>query len=285
VVEISPEVRVVSDDSELFGRGRILVTADSAGWKTRGTLGLEGGHYAFFGKRFDLAGGAVHFDGAGFAPRIALLAEYRGGGGLSAGLQETTLAFANFPPFEYFLLGPSSSARGRILHSSLFPERPEQLADQLMYGLEPDPVTGWRSGRRWLHDRPGSPLNHRAAAQAAPLLWSYIANEGYRFVPLTRGWLRADNLEVGDLWPTRLVVGPVIGVGAAPGHRLELLMTQPLVGGAAPGIRLHRDLGRGGALDLFSETRFDPAPAEGAREPAFTTRRKTGVGVRWRWEF
>jgi hypothetical protein len=285
VVEVTPGVRVASADSEIFGSGRIRVVADSAGWRTRGILELEGGHYAFFGKRFDIRGGAVHFDGDGFAPRIALLAEHEAGGGLSAGLQETTTSPARFPPFDYFLLGAAASARGRILHPALVPERAEQLAEQLMYGLKPDPVTGWQSGRRWLPDRPGGPLNRRAAAQAVPLLWSYIADEGYRFVPLTRGWLRADNLEVGGAWSTRLVVGPVIGAGAAPGWGFELLVTEPLAGGVVPGLRLRRQLGTGGALDLFSESRFDPAAVEGPREPGFTVRRKTGVGLRWRWEF
>jgi hypothetical protein len=285
VVEITPGVRVVSSDSEIFGSGRIRVFADSAGWRTRGVLALEGGHYAFFGKRFDIAGGAVQFDGAGFAPRIGLLAEYARGGGLSAGLQETTTASARFPAFTYSLMGAAATARGRILHPSLLPERAEQLAEQLMYGLEPDPVTGWRSIRRWLPDRPGLPLNHRTTAQAAPLLWSYLANEGYHFVPLTRGWLQADNLEVGSAWAGRLVVGPVLGLGAAPGRSLEFLVTQPLVGSVVPGLRLRRYLGDGGALDLFSESRFDPAAVEGAREAGFRVRRKTGAGLRWRWEF
>jgi hypothetical protein len=285
VVEITPEVRVRSADSELFGGGRIRLRADSAGWRTGGGLALEGGHYAFFGQRFDISGGVVQFDGEALAPRIALLAEHDGGGELSDGLQETTTSTARFPPFTYFLLGPAASARGRLLHPSVVPERAGQLAEDLMYGLEPDPVTGWTSQRRWLPDRPGAPLNHRVLAQAAPLLWSYLANEGYHVVPLTRGWLRAGNLEVGSAWPTRLVVGPVIGAGVAPGRRLELLVTQPLVGGVVPGVRLRRRFGSGGAVELFSESRFGPALMGDVLGRGFTVRRKTGVGARWRVEF
>lgn len=285
VVEITPEVQVEGADSELFGAGRIRVSADTTGWHTRGLLALEGGHYAFFGQRFDISGGAVHFDGEALAPRIALLAEHEAGGELGGGLQETTTSPARFPPFTYFLSGPAASARGGLLHPSLVPERSEQLAEQLMYGLRPNPVTGWWQSRRWLADRPGAPLNHRALAQAAPLLWSYFANEGYRLVPLTRGWLSAGNLEVGSAWPTRLVVGPVLGLGAAPGRHLELVLTQPLVGGVLPGVRLRRRLGPGGAVELFSESRFGPGAMEDVLGPGYTVRRKTGAGARWRWEW
>lgn len=285
VVEITPEVQVEGADSELFGAGRIRVSADSAGWHTRGFLALEGGHYAFFGQRFDISGGAVHFDGEALAPRIALLAEHEAGGELGGGLQETTTSPARFPPLTYFLSGPAASARGRLLHPSLVPERSEQLAEQLMYGLRPNPVTGWWQSRRWLADRPGAPLNHRSLAQAAPLLWSYFANEGYGLVPLTRGWLSAGNLEVGSAWPTRLVVGPVLGLGAAPGRHLELMVTQPLVGGVLPGVRLRRRLGAGGAVELFSEPRFGPGALRDVLGPGFTVRRKMGVGARWRWEW
>lgn len=283
-VVVTPELRVVSDDSELFGSGRIRVVVDSAGWRSDGVLRVEGGRYAFFGERFRIIGGAVRFDGTGLAPRLGLIAEHEGNARLGGGLQGTTTVPSRFPAFTYFLHGEAATARGRLLQNALVPSRSEALAERLIYGLAPDLVTGWGNRRRWLADRPGRPLNHRAAAQGAPLIWSYIANEGYRLAPMTRGWLLADNVVVGDGWGGGLVVGPVIGVGGAPGWGVEGVIAQPLVSGAAPGIRVERRLGDGGALGIFSKPRFDPAPMiDGER--GYSIRRKTGVGLRWRWEW
>jgi hypothetical protein len=275
----------VSDrDSELFGTGRLQLFADSAGWKTRGLIRLEGGYYAFFGERFRVSGGAVQFDAGSFAPRVALLADHDNGRELGAALQETTTAPERFPPLEYFVLGPASTAKGELLHWSLFRERLDQLAESMMYGAEPEPVTGWRLSRVWRADDPARFINHRAAAQAAPLLWSYIANESYSIMPLSRVWLQAGNVVVGNSWPTRLVVGSVIGLGASTGQGLDLMLSQPLDGGVLPGLRLSRRLGVHGTVELFSEPRFSAAPFPGSRGVDFLVRRKTGIGARWRWE-
>lgn len=285
VVDIGPDLRVIDEDSELYGAGRLRVFATDEGWETRGVLRIRGGFYAFFGKRFRVVGGAVRFEEDGFEPRIGLRAELEQERLLGGSLQQTSTAAERFPPLEFFAFGPPDEAREELYRWSLLPETQAQLGALLIYGDVPQPVTGWRNPRFWRDDEPSGLFGRRAQAQAVPLFWSWAADELYDIVPLNRGWILTGEVVVGSRWPARLVVGPVVGVGAAIGSDVEATVSRTFAGGVAPGFRVLWRLGPGGGVEVFSTPRFYASAIQGDVDPGFFTRRKNGVGVRWRWDF
>jgi len=284
-VEIDRDLRVVDEDSDLRGRGTMRIIAREEGWAARGVLRVEEGFYAFFGERFRVYGGAVRFQEDGFDPFVAILAEHEDGRVRARGYQETTTEPERFPPIEFLAYGEPATIREEVRRWSLLPATQPQLAELLIYGLEPQPVTGWRYPRFWRADDPADLFGERTDAQAAPLLWSYLADEAYDYLPIERVWLRAGDVVVGSRYPAFVVVGPVIGGGVTLSRDFEVFASQPLDGGVAPGLRARWRFRRGGAVEAFTEARFWAAPIEGKGHPGFFTRRKNGVGVRWRWEY
>ncbi|HEX7048660.1 MAG TPA: translocation/assembly module TamB domain-containing protein, partial [Longimicrobiales bacterium] len=284
VVEVGPDLSVVDEDSDLFGAGRLHVRLREEGPDTRGVIRLLGGFYALFGERFRVTGGAARFEGDGLLPHIALIAEHENGRTLGEGRIETATAPDRFPPLELFSYGPAGQAREQLRRWSLLPETQEQLAELLLFGNEPQPVTGWRYPRLWRADSPADRFDVRAETQATSLLWSYIADQAYDYVPLSRGRLWTGHIEVGSRYPARIVIGPLIAAGVTLGRDIELLAAQPLIGGEFPGLRVRWTL-RGTTLQAFTIPRFYAAAQAGAGHPGFSVRRKTGLGVLWQWEF
>jgi len=287
VVEVDTTITVIDEDSELYGRGRLLVVSDEAGARARGVLRVLGGFYAFFGERFEVVGGSVRFMEDGFRPRISLKAEHLEEWQVGSGEIAAPDAASRFPPLEFFAIGPAERPT-EILHRwSLLPETQEQLAALLIYDLPPQPVTGWRRDPVWRPSSPAELTGERTESQAAPIFWSYVADVAYDFVPLDRGWIAVGTIRVGSVYPARIVVGPMLGVGAVVGRELDVFVTQALDGTFVPGVRVRarRFAPWGARLEVFSVPRFYADTPMGEGHPGFFVRRKTGLGLLWEREF
>lgn len=286
VVEIGPDLRVIDEDSDLYGAGEMLVLLGPEGPKARGVLEVQGGFYAFFGERFRVAGGAVRFVEDSFDPHVAIVAVHETGRPDGAGENSVWSAAERFPPLEFLAFGPAGTVREEVRRLSLFPDSQEELGELLIYDLEPEPVTGWRADPIWRSEDPSAFFNERAESQGIPLLWSYIADEAYDYIPIAWGWLQAGMVVVGPKWPAEIIVGPAIVWGVVLNDDIEVTILQPLDGGVLPGVRARWRRWRwGGELEIFSVPRFYADPAGGEGAPGFHTRRKTGVGVFWEREF
>ena len=95
--------------------------------------------------------------------------------------------------------------------------------------------------------------------------------------------MRAGIIEVGPSRPGRITIGPYIQGGVHFGP-LHAIVTQATAAGTAPGIRLRYRVGAPELL-AFSEPRFRSTAPMGAGGAVFTHGRRTGVGIRWLWEW
>jgi hypothetical protein len=187
-----------------------------------------------------------------------------------------------FPPLQFFALGTQESAGEYVQRLSLLPESRTELGALLLYNEEPQPVTGLRTHSFWAPDDGGALFGESSATRGIVLLYNYIANESYDYLPLERAYMRAGIIDVGPTRPGRITIGPYLQGGIYLGP-LHAIVTQPAEGGTAPGIRLRYRLGAPELL-AFSEPRFlSTAPMAGGT--VFTHGRRTGVGLRWLWEW
>ncbi|HEX7120187.1 MAG TPA: translocation/assembly module TamB domain-containing protein [Longimicrobiales bacterium] len=285
VIEIDTAFSVIDEDSDLFGEGEVLVVTGAEDIEARGTVEILGGFYAFFGERFEVVGGAAEFEGD-VQPRIAIKAEHEEDWAIGAGRIATATAVRQFPPLEFLAIGPAGRPNERLTRWSLLPETQEELASLLIFDIGPQPVEGWRRDPVWRPSDAGDVFDERARTQSATLLWSYIADEAYDYLPLSRGWLQAGTIQTGPEYPARVVVGPVFGAGAIL-DGFEVFVTQALDGDFIPGVRVRANgfAPFGAQLEAFSVPRFyvDAPGGEGA--PGFFVRRKTGIGLFWEWEY
>ncbi|MFW6079207.1 MAG: translocation/assembly module TamB domain-containing protein, partial [Gemmatimonadota bacterium] len=290
-VRVTPGFEVIDEDSELFGAGAVRFVVERDGVSAEGTIRVRGGFYAFFGERFEVAGGVLDFPDDGRESRVGLIAvheaptELGGGRGAPGGVVE------RFPPLEFFAHGPVSRPAEELRRPSLFPESREELAELLLYGLPPVPVTGWRQPVVWRATELQEVVGERAEAQAVPLFWSYVADEAYDILPLASGRIEVGTVRVGPRYPAELAIGAVIGVAATPRPGLELIVSQPLAGTTAPGLRARLDVterlglrGRG-FVEAFVAPRYFADPIGGEAFPGFVIDRRVGVGAGWAWEW
>ncbi|MGH7553751.1 MAG: translocation/assembly module TamB domain-containing protein, partial [Longimicrobiales bacterium] len=188
-VQIRPGVVLYDEDSEMFGTGRIDVTADSTGINASGLYAIEGGYYVQYREEMRVAGGVFSFSGHGFEPRVTVRSVHVAREPLGSGLGTGLRPMDHFPPIESFAIGmpPAVSEEARRL--SLLPESKTELGAALLYGVEPEVVTGQRMTPFWAPDNDGDILGKRAKTQSVALLWGYFANELYDFLPISRAYL------------------------------------------------------------------------------------------------
>lgn len=285
VIEIDTMFSVIDEDSELFGTGDVVILTGEEDFEAHGVVEIQGGFYAFFGNRFTVRGGSATFEGD-VEPFITLKAEYEDDWVIGSGRIPTATAAQRFPPLEFFAFGPAARPNETLSRLSLLPESEEELGELLIFGIEPQPVRGWRRAVVWRPSDPAELTDERAETQEATLLWSYIADEAYDYLPLELGWLQAGTILIEPTYPAPIVVGPMLGAGAILG-RFEVFVTQALDGDLIPGVRVRvRNLAPLGAkLEAFSIPRFYADTPLGGDDDGFFVRRKTGVGLFWEWEF
>jgi hypothetical protein len=282
VVDITPGMVLIDEDSELSGAGRLAITGDSTGVHTSGAYRVEGGSYAQYGEVMEVAGGTFRFTGLGFEPRATLRSEHDVQRPLGTGLGEGMRLLEDFPLVESFAIGRPGGLSEEARRLALLPETETTLGALLLYGVESQPVRGLRASPLWPPDDAADLLGERAETQSAALLWGYIANELYDFVRPTRAYLRAGTVRVGSGFPGQNTVAPTLG-GAARAGPLEALLTQPLGGHARPGLRLRYRAG-GWEFMAFEEPAFLSAWAVGGSKGFIVTRR-SGIGIRWESSF
>lgn len=282
-IEIRPGVKVIDEDSELYGTGRVIITADSTGFNASGLYHIEGGTYAQYGEVLRVVGGVFQFTGSGFDPRVTLRSELvYDDQPLTTGMGGWINALESFSPLESFAIGSTIAVSEEARRLSLLPESKSQLARLLLWGVEPEVITGLRTSPLWAPDDGGDFAGERAETQSVALLWAYLGNEFYDFVPPSHGHLDAGVVTIGSEYPARMVVGPTIG-GVMLRGRVEARVAQPVVAGAMPGLRLRYRLGAW-QLVGFAEPWFRVAVAEGGGQ-GFLVRRRAGIGVRWVKEY
>jgi TamB, inner membrane protein subunit of TAM complex len=281
-IDIERPFMLVDEDSEIHGDGRIFLISDTAGTRAEGIYRLTGGYYAQYGAVFEIRGGAFWFAGDGFAPRVSMRSEHRFDAPLGTWLTAGARVLDRFPPLEFRALGSQEAASEEVRRLSLLPETRTELGALLLYDQPVERVRGLEHRRFWPPDDGGDLFGEAAATRGAVLLYNYIANESYDYLPLERAWGRAGAIAIGPEWPGRITIGPYLQGGLRVGD-LFTTVTQPTIGGTAPGIRLRYRLGAPELL-AFSEPYFRSTPF-GADGSVFTHRRRTGVGVRFGWEW
>jgi hypothetical protein len=282
VIDVTPGMTLIDEDSELSGAGRLVLTGDSTGVHTSGAYRVEAGAYAQYGEVMEVAGGVFSFSGHGFEPRATLRSEHDVQRPLGTGLGEGMRLLDEFPLVESFAIGRPGGLSEEARRLALLPETETTLGALLLYGVEPQPVRGLRASPLWPPDDAADLVGERAETQSAALLWGYVANELYDFVRPTRAWLRAGVVRIGSAFPGQTTVAPTLR-GAARAGPLEALLTQPLGGRGRPGLRVRY---RSGSWELmaFEEPAFRSAEAVGGSK-GFTVRRRSGIGIRWESSF
>ncbi|MGH7507590.1 MAG: hypothetical protein ACRELX_18200, partial [Longimicrobiales bacterium] len=282
-VRIDPGLALIDEDSEIFGNGDITIIADSVGVYAEGIYRITGGYYAQYGEVFEIRGGAFSFAGDGLVPDVAMRSEHRIDKPLGSWLTPASHVFDGFPRLEFFAIGTTAVVTEEVRRLSLLPESRTELAALLLYGEPVQPVTGWRTRDFWPPDDGGGLFSVSSATRSTVLLWSYISNESYDYLPLQFAYLRGGTIEAGPEYPGRITVSRFFQGGLRLGP-LHAVVMQPLEGGTAPGIRLNYRIG-GPALVAFSEPRFQSVAPAFPLGRVFTHGRRTGVGIRWSREW
>lgn len=276
-IDVRPGTKIVDEDSEMGLTGRIRLSTDSAGVTAEGIYRIRSGFYANYGEFFEVVGGAFQFAPALEGPRVGLRSVHEIRAPLGSGLGEGSREMDGVPPLEFLGLGTASAQSQEARRLSLLPESLTQLGELLLYGVDPEPVIGYRAMPVWLPDHGGDVVDERSAAQSVALLWSYISNEAYDVVPIRIADFASGVVSVGSPYPSRIIAGPLMRAFARAGG-FEVAVVQPVIGGAAPGARLAytRD---GATVSIFDEPRFRSVIA------GYAIVRRRGVGLRWRLEY
>ncbi len=281
---IHSDFKIWDEDSLTGSEGAIHLTTEPDGLHVVGTAAVVDGFYEFYGKRFDVVGGAFDFPpGGGLEPRVAILATYDVPPSLGRDAA-AVVAEADYPPVQFLARGTGHDEEQEIRWPTLLPRTRAERGAFLLYGDDPGPVTGWRPDAFYLPAAPAGFVDGRSENQLVNLFWSYAADEGYDYIPIDYGVLRGGWIRVGSHYPAPFVVGPMMRGSVRLGDAGWLLVSEPLQGDAAPGLRL-RHRAAGGEIDLFDEPRFFAAPIAGVGDAGFFTRRRYGMGVRWQWNF
>ncbi|MEX2284350.1 MAG: hypothetical protein WEE89_17815 [Gemmatimonadota bacterium] len=280
-VEVTPGMRMIDEDSELYGTGVMLVNADSFGVHATGDVKFLGGFYTNYGERFRVMGGGFRLSNTGEA-MIAMRSEHERDlfGGRNQG---SASPLEWYPGLEILAHGTTSTASEQARRLSPWRESQTELAALLIYDHVPDPFIGLRNRRFWLPDEKSDLIGERAESQGGPLLWSYIADELYDYLPLSRASLRGGIVTIGSRFPGRIVQGPLFRMSATVSDNLQLFGNWASEGSAWPGVRA--ELRRGSfSLVAFHEPKFFAAPASGWELPGYFHRRRTGIGLRFESE-
>jgi hypothetical protein len=282
VVEVTPGIKMVDEDSELYGRGEVRVRADSTGITAAGDVRFLGGHYNNFGERFRVRGGGFVLT-ENEDPRIALRAEHELDklGGRDFG-NSSPLAW--YPGLELLTVGTTKTAVEQLRRLTPLPQAQTELAATLIYDQPFDPITGWYNPQFWLPDKPSDFVGKRTEQQGGDLLWSYVADEAYDYLPLSRAALFAGTVTIGSRFPGRIVQGPLFQTRITINRKLDLVTSLATEGSAYPGLRARWYQGPLSFV-AFHEPRFFAAIPSGDFSHGYFFRRRTGFGLRWEREY
>jgi hypothetical protein len=277
-IEVTPAIKMIDEDSELYGAGGVLVTADSLGLHATGAIKFQGGFYTNYGERFRVFGGGYRLSNAG-ETLIAVRSEHERDrlGGRNFG---AAAPLDWYPGLEILAHGVMVRASEQIRRLSVLRESQTELAALLIYDEMPEPVTGFRNRRFWLADEQSDLIGEQTEAQGGALLWSYVADELYDYLPLSRAGLRGGIVTIGSRFPGLTVQGPLFRARATIGGGLELHGSWASEGSSSPGVRAQFQRGQF-SLVAFSEPKFFAATSTGTGHPGYFHRRRTGIGIRF----
>ena len=110
-------------------------------------------------------------------------------------------------------------------------------------------------------------------------------------MPLSRGYLRAGTIRIGSRYPGWIMLGTHVEAGVHVGPRLTARGSHVVGGGTWPGVGLRWALRDGSLqpadrhLELFHEPRFATTVGTAGRREDVGVRRRTGVRIRWLWDY
>ena len=285
---ITPAFRIIDEDSDLGVRGAVRLVVDDHGATALGDAAIVDGFYAYYGELFRMTGGAFAVDDG--TTRLAMSGilrdDYRPlglGQGGAGGFDRRD------PPIGIFGFSTPATVLEQLRRATPLPATQAELASLLLFDVPIQPVDAWHHELVWRGADPNELIGHRSAIQGAGLAWSYVADELYDYVPLERGYLRAGTLRTGSRYPGWIMLGTQLEAGANAGDRYTARASYVVSADAAPGVGL-RYAFRSRAtepadrhVELFNEPRF--AATLGTRRDELDVRRRTGVRVRWRWDW
>lgn len=287
---VRPDFRIIDEDSDLGALGGVRLVIDEDGVLALGDARIVDGFYAYYGELFQLAGGAFAVDGS--TTRLAMSGELRNSDrplGLNQGGYDGL--DRRDPPIGIFGYSTPATVLELLRRRTALPATQPELAALLLFDVPLQPVDAWDHELIWRGDEPDDLIGHRSAIQGAGLAWSYVADELYDYVPLDQGYLRAGTIRIGSRYPGWIMLGTQLEAGVHAGPRLTARASHVLGGGTWPGIGLRYAL-REESLDpadrhveLFNEPRFSTTIGTAGRRDDVEVRRRTGLRVRWLWDY
>jgi len=287
-VRLTPAFRVVDEDSDLGTDGVIRVTLGEQGLDAEGVAEIRDGFYAYYGHRFDLDGGALAIRDA--EPRLAMIGSLRTADRpLASGVGGLTGIDQRMPPTTILGYSTPATVYELLRRETPLPATQAQLGSWLLFGTPVTPSEAWSEDIFWRSDEPEDFVGHRSGVQGSGLLWAYLADELYDWVPLENGYFRAGTVVTGSPYPGPLMVGSLLQATAVLDRRWELSASHIVGAGAAPGVAIRYVL-RSGRLDpparhieIFAEPRV--LPTARTRADGFDTRSRWGLRLRWVREY
>jgi hypothetical protein len=172
----------------------------------------------------------------------------------------------------------------RLRRFTPLPEAQTELGALLIYTQPIEPIVGLYNPRFWLPDEAADFIGERTEQQGGALLWSYLADEAYDYLPLRRATLLNGNITMGSRFPGRIMQGPLFRVFMQITPGIDLTASLAPEGSAAPGLRARW---RRGSFSMigFSEPKFYASSPSGVALPGYFFRRRTGVGLRWERDY
>lgn len=287
---VSPDFRIIDEDSDLGVSGGVRLVVDERGTTAVGDAAIVDGFYAYYGELFRLSGGAFAVDHGTTKLAMAgiLRDDYRplglGQGGAS-GFDRRD------PPIGIFGYSTPATVLELLQRNAPFPATQPELASLLLFDVPLQAVDEWDHELMWRGDEPADLVGHRSAIQGAGLAWSYVADELYDYVPIDRGYLRAGTLRTGSRYPGWIMLGTQLEAGVHFGRGYTARATHVVGADAAPGVGLRYALRAEATapadrhVELFNEPRFSTTLGTAGRREDVEARRRTGVRVRWRWDW
>jgi hypothetical protein len=287
---VAPDFRIIDEDSDLGALGTVRLVIDERGAFGAGDALIVDGFYAYYGELFQLAGGAFALEGT--TSRLAMSGELRsadrplgvGQGGYD-GLDRRD------PLIGVFGYSTPATVLELLRRRSPLPATQPELASLLLFDVPLQPIDAWDHELTWRGDEPDDMVGHRSAIQGSGLTWSFVADELYDYVPLDRGYMRAGTVRIGSRHPGWIMLGTQLEAGVHVGARLTARATHVVGGETWPGVGLRFAM-REAALDpasrhieVFNEPRFGTGLGTAGRRSDFDVRRRTGLRVRWLWDY
>ena len=287
---VRPDFRIIDEDSDLGALGGVRLVIDDHGVLALGDARIVDGFYAYYGELFQLAGGAFAVDGG--TTRLAMSGELRNADrplGLNQGGYDGL--DRRDPPIGIFGYSTPATVLELLRRRSALPATQPELASLLLFDVPLQAVDAWDHELMWRGDEPDDLVGHRSAIQGAGLVWSYVADELYDYVPLDQGYLRAGTIRIGSRYPGWIMLGTQLEAGVHAGPRVTARASHVLGGGTWPGVGLRYALREESLhpadrhVELFNEPRFSTTIGTAGRRGDVEVRRRTGLRFRWLWDY